>query len=653
MKILVFLLCTLSAWASLAQEVPFIPQQIKKVYYLLASAKGSGRSAFGHGYLRLGVSERPSANDFVVEFVADVAEEELNYLRAIGIGERYRRAVVVKRYREILPEMTQLADRDLTSFELRLTDEARESFVQQLNHYVAAGEMYHYSFFKNNCSEAVARLLRTAGVKLSYRQGIIPTALPKALERQQLILSQTLDLSISNRRSALFERYQSELAPRLRELGVPADWAFAPELSLRLTAFSKLSALPRTPLLEAYLTAFVFLEKKMTRQVLIDQLHRGTALQGQRLVAARSRLFIPHEVTRPKVTVAKSEFLVDKNELFLEYLIEVEDAIAGGARSGAEREFRRVRLTGSELSEGKVYLDGRLIGFQAPRSVNAKGIIATHAWISDASEFNQRTYELELRTIIVTQEAPAGQRERFTRSDENALKNDTPAMPMCAGLVDLQKFLLERVVFAPELPALSAAENLLLLNQLLHGKVIVVPGMSSIAQFTRALPAEDFAALVYQFHLDRYRGFGAALSQYFKQKFVTEETVRLIGALGEAGISTAIYFKTPSGVAHAVLVTGVRREADGGYLLEAYDPNVSQGLSLGFTRDVFRFDPRSERLVSFLYGTQKAYVLRPQLEQELYLKEVAARPDARGYLVQNAKKFSKYHFSLSEIINGL
>lgn len=117
-----------------------------------------------------------------------------------------------------MPQMNNIADRDLTSYEILLTDEQREKFLIELAHLLKEGSMDEYSFFRKNCSEAVSSLLESVGINAGSLRGVIPTSLPKVLEKQGLIGNVTADLSLSGRRVQLTKKYSKTLKKVLSDL---------------------------------------------------------------------------------------------------------------------------------------------------------------------------------------------------------------------------------------------------------------------------------------------------------------------------------------------------------------------------------------------------------------------------------------------------
>lgn len=150
---------------------------------------------FGHAYLRLGVSENPSPDDLVIEFIADVGDRNVNYITAMGLWRPYKRIVVFKPYSDIWAEMTMVAHRDLTSYELNLSPDQKDVFLNELKSFVEKGEMGNYSYLKNNCAEGVSRLLEDSQVSSQGFFGHIPIAIPEKLKRADLVVDISIDHS--------------------------------------------------------------------------------------------------------------------------------------------------------------------------------------------------------------------------------------------------------------------------------------------------------------------------------------------------------------------------------------------------------------------------------------------------------------------------
>jgi hypothetical protein len=649
--LIIILLVT--SFAAQASEVDL--SRVKKVYYLLASSKGMTRSAFGHGYLRLGESEKPSSRDYVIEFVADVPEDELSIVRAIGIGENYQRSVVMKRYSQIMPQMNNIADRDLTSYEILLSDDQREKFLAELTRYLEEGSMDNYSFFRKNCSEAVSSLLRVVGVNAGRLRGLIPTALPKVLEKQGLIGSVTADLSLSGRRVQLTEKYSETLKKVLSDLVFDLKDLSSSDLQMRLSAFAALAEESfklrgdELRILKTYLSSVSFLENRVTRNMLIDKLTGEESFKLQEVVSQDQYVnssFTQFSVTQ-SVKVSEVNFQYDGSDVWIKFTILIR---GNNPKEATKSKYRyiKIKLDNIEFRDSDVYLKGKFIGILAPESINENRIIATHAWISDLSDYNKKTRTLRLKAVVTSQELFDFDKKKALKKNEATLKNNIPEMPMCFGLVDLQKNLLEKVIFQRDRRALSAEENLFLVSELMRGSIVIVPGHENIQEWMSSLNQEKLASLIYSYQLQNYSSVMGAVKTYFKQKSLNLEGIKLIDSMTKKGIQIPIFFETKFKIGHAILVTGITEKGAHEYFIEAYDPNLNSG----FTKDIFIYNTQTEQLTSFLYGTNTAYFLRPNSGEDFFSRDMSLDKDMKNYLIYASEKLNKYTFSINEILMG-
>lgn len=651
-----FIIIILLVTSFAAQASEFDLSRVKKVYYLLASSKGMTRSAFGHGYLRLGEGERPSGRDYVIEFVADVPEDELSIVRAIGFGENYQRSVVLKRYSQIMPQMNNIADRDLTSYEILLTDEQREKFLIELAHLLKEGSMDEYSFFRKNCSEAVSSLLESVGINAGSLRGVIPTSLPKVLEKQGLIGNVTADLSLSGRRVQLTKKYSKTLKKVLSDLVFGLEDLSSSDLQMRLAAFAALAEKSENlsgdelRILKTYLSSVTFLENRVTRSMLIDKLTGEESFQLQEVVSQDQYVnasFTQFSRTQ-SVKVSQVNFNYDGNDIWLKFTIHIRGS---NSKESPKTKYRyvKIKLENTEIrNDSDVYLGGKFIGIIAPEKINENRIIATHAWISDLSEYNKKTRIMKLKAVVTSQKLHEFDGKKAQKINEGSLKNNIPEMPMCFGLVDLQKNLLEKVIFQEDRRALSPDENLYLVSELMLGSIVIVPGFENVQEWTKSMDQAKLASLIYSYQVQNYSSVTGAVKTYFKQKALNLEGLKLIDSLTQKGIQIPIFFETKFKIGHAVLVTGIKAKGANEYFIEAYDPNLNSG----FTKDIFIYNSETEQLSSFLYGTNTAYLLKPNSDVDFFTRDMSLDEDMKGHLTLASFKLNKYTFSINEILMG-
>lgn len=644
--LLLILLNSLSLWAK--EEIDL--SKVKKIYYLLASAKGFSRSAFGHGYLRLGISEKPTSQDYVIEFVANSTDKDLNYLRAMGIGENYDRVIDVKRYSQVIPEMNNIANRDLESTEILLTDEQRERFLEKLDLYLGMGKMYGYSFFTNNCAEAISELLNESGIEFKGLKTVIPNAIPGLLKKHQIAGETFLDPSLSNRRLNLAKKYETFIieAIKLNQDNLKIEDLYSDSIMLRISAFTYLqSSIGQLPPeaakgVRAYLSSFSFLENRLTRGILIDQLQGNESLPLHKIFETKVKLLRATEVT-----IKRSYLSFEDNSLKLKHDLSVITSSNPKETPRPQMQTISMDLTDYEVKDnGDLYLENKLLGVIAPASMSSDRMIQTHSWIAASMKFENNI--LSITSILTAQKPYQTEKRDYNPSLESGIKNIYAEMPMCFGLVELQKKLMERVLFLPDEEKLSDEENLFLLSELVLNKMIVVPGYSNAKDWTLSLPLEEAKKIIYTDHKKKYGTVSGAVGNWFKQKNVTLEVLKTINSLSQKGIHTPVFFRTKSKIGHAILITGMRQASENIYYLEGYDPNFSRG----FSKDLFTFNTTTGKIKSPIYGEDDLKFVPINAESDLFFNDLSLDKNSVFFLKVASKKYKKYSFSISELMSA-
>lgn len=628
---------------SKSAEINF--NQVKKIYYLLAESKGHSQSSFGHAYLRLGLKDKPSSSDYVIEFVADIQASKLNYAKAMGIGTPYNRAIIIKKYSEIIPEMNYISNRDLTSYEITLNEEEKQQFLSTLSMHLENGKMGHYSFFKRNCAEAIVTLMNDTGITIKGIRKIIPTAFPEILRKINRLGDISIDHSLSNRRILLVKKYQETLKAVLHEMGSPLTLSdlSSEDVSLRVSSFyellENLNKREDKKNLKSYLSAFTFLENNLLRQELQEKMGEKEQLQSN--LSLRTVVIFPGA---RDIQIGKKEFVIQNNELFIQFEITGKKIIRGNIE--IIKKINKVKLHDTEIkNQSYLYYKDQLLGMIVPKTWDKNGFIPTHSWIIAKSSFkdNQITVDLLISTYrISTNEIKTPGKEH-----EISLKNSLKDMPMCYGIVDVQKILLERVIFASEKKALTKEANFALFKDLMNGNIIIVPGYSDIQSWTSSLDQKLISQIIYQKHLSQYGTFWNATKVYFKQNDADLESLLALSEMAKKGIYGSIFFKTKNNIGHAILVTGLKRKSADEFYIEAFDPN----LPTAFTKTVFTYNTAKNTIHSFLYGESNIYILTPKVELDFYYNKLINNKESKEFILMISKLTNRYSFSVKELSN--
>ncbi|OFZ53406.1 MAG: hypothetical protein A2428_10060 [Bdellovibrionales bacterium RIFOXYC1_FULL_54_43] len=622
------------------------PKRIEKIYFTLAAAKGSGRSSFGHAYLRISESDEPSLDDKVIEFVAHGEIDSVGkYLRALGIGQALDRDISVAPYSTIIQEMNFRQLRALTNYELRLTPAQRATVVHQINKHLRAGKFGKYNFFTQNCASAVTDILKSAGISVGYGfTNLTPESIPKALEKRGMIVSRTEDLALDMRRSNLFEKYENDLRESLPEIDSIKAGLISKSQSERIYSFSYiLSHIRERPLpskVNSYLSAFKFLERRVIRSDL------NRALKGERAIADlafpvhRTSLTGLDETERWKIETSELEVKDNNGKLTLAAVFRVQ------LQSRHQHE-KRIRvtfpLTDFHVNErGEVIWQGIRVGFKTEKKLHGSEFVFDG--VSFLPEFlNDKSERLLVKMRMLVNNAPVRQ-TKITSMDSAEmipLRNDDPERPSCYGFVNLQKALLQNTLFDPFLAPLSPAESLALVADALKGKSIIVPGFKDARSWLSSLDPKAVRNVIHEYSRDKYGSVVGAVSNYFNSSKVTSEALLRIGVLARSGIYTPIFQRVSGAEGHAVLVLDVIDEGKRARVV-AYDPN------LGYVRDLFFFDKATEKLQSTVYSEEKIFAPTLDVNQELFVGKLQG-PDSSNLLLELSRISGRHSFSTSEL----
>jgi methylmalonyl-CoA mutase cobalamin-binding domain/chain len=170
--------------------------------------------------------------------------------------------------------------------------------------------------------------------------------------------------------------------------------------------------------------------------------------------------------------------------------------------------------------QGKVFYRNQEIGFttagledQNPSYLDYK-TVTTPSWsfINSLSRIGNEVY-LHLGTIVDRQAPPPLPTRETMQEHLGTILNVSPKRPMCAGLALFQKLLFENVIFDPNQVRLTDSQNLHLIEELLLGKTIVVPGYGGAREFTASLDQSRLSDILFAFHQKHFFDVSAAVDQ--------------------------------------------------------------------------------------------------------------------------------------------
>lgn len=618
----------------------------KKVYFVLASAVGAGRSMAGHSYLRIGFKDLPSNDDLMVEFLADANDADMSYIRALGFWNSYDRKVTIEKYSTVKSSMNIVTNRDLTSYELSLSEPQKSQLLNLLTKYVSSGKMGEYSFLSENCAQAVSSLFQSIGIALSWPINIVPYMIPQALREKKLIKNVYRDESLARQRLLLALRYQDLIN---KYLANHLENIKSLSFSDRVSAFILLSqAAESAPLadkgkIKSYLYMAILLESKFVRDELLSHVNGQKKFNISHPIVTNVSLH-SNSSLYGKMDISESKLQYRNGKLEIEYSLSIDG-------QPTVKFLRILKDDEIQLRGYDIRVNDVVIGYVVSDEMSKTNVILIEGWHHEEALAYNKNGTMSVTTLFFSEIRKEQEKKSLGHLQESSLKNINGNRPMCYALVEFQKRLLEQIIWMPEAQRLSKEQNFLLAKDLMNNKVIVVPGFSNAREWTESLDEEILSKFLFSIQKEKFTGFKSAIGIYFKQIEITPEDLNFIVKKARLGIYTPVFFRTTSGYGHAVLITGISSIKGAIVTLKAYDPNVrssSDGVS-GFTKDVFTLDMERKTISSFGYGTSELLSVPQDIVSESMFRELVNSPFSKNLLAAFAKKSGQYSFSLSEI----
>ncbi|MBO9667079.1 MAG: DUF4105 domain-containing protein [Bdellovibrio sp.] len=625
-------------------------QEVKKIYYVLASAKGVGQSSFGHAYLRLGYDDTPRPDDMVLELVADVKASELSVLRGLGLGKNYARASALNSYQNTQYEMNYIQNRNLDSSELLLTDAERRLILLRIQTILQKKRMGDYSFLKNNCAEGVNVILSNLGIDA----GMIdtPSSVLAALKAKGKIGKTYSDLSLSNKSQEMVKKY-SHLLSKVEKMRPDFDRNFLlggnsqqilgfvmiHEMVPSLISADKTMAL-------RFLKSIAYLHPRTDRNDLLNTINGKKYLSIQKI---GTREFTVD--AKESLSIREFDFSEKDDHVITKVFID-----SSGARKKDEYGRRQVDVDVLGLSKkGQSLLLGNIeIGTLISEKVESggHGVLFKNSFtvpVLRERYLNSNSQVLDVY-LIVDQEELTPQTETVSEK-LIPLINDDPKFPSCYGFVDLQKALLERATFDPLGPTLTSAEYLALLDRLLSGENLVhFPGLKDPTGLIQIVTPLAVRQLMYNYHRESYTTIWAAIKTYFKSSVITKESdFESLKTIGGYGLSFTVHFRVykdgqRTNIGHALLVRGLIKRGTR-YYLDAYDPNLGV-----FSNDLFYVDTTTGKFHTTLYGVTDFQVLPADLERALMISKLKQQESSQALIREYMSKTKTYFVNTSQIL---
>ena len=176
-------------------EQEISPHNIESIHYLLADKGSAAMSRFGHSMFLLKTND--TKTDLVVGFSGQMEGTVIDGLK--GLTGKYASRLIISPFNKIRKSYTKDQLRGLNSYPISMSEEEKESFLNEVLtlYWEYSGRYY---FFTNNCATEALDLLKTSLLnnKLMNKEVLSPLGLRKVLLREGLISEETKTYFPSN-----------------------------------------------------------------------------------------------------------------------------------------------------------------------------------------------------------------------------------------------------------------------------------------------------------------------------------------------------------------------------------------------------------------------------------------------------------------------
>ncbi len=556
-------------------------QKISLIF--VGPAKGLSESSFGHVALKLSPDKDGGLLDMVIEFVADIHRGESaikKYIHGAGLGKKYPVKADLSPFYDYRKRKTINENRSLTVYDLKLTQEEIDRVVDFIQNYQNRDVGESYLFLTKNCSYFAAHALEVAtGKKLNNKN--FPWKVGGKLKAIDLVSDEDKYPDASSERERLARRFIADGVGA----SFPAGWRNTfismlgeRNINLRQSSYLKLLWLlnkQNTPEREKKkaqsLIRYLLTYENDVNQFTVRNLFKNPE---QKIVLAMPLIRL-EGADLPKAKSIKHDLVLEDNKPVIK--------ISWGGEAPSKVNVPLSPLTfGDDLSlsyQGKNV--GRFIRTKSDRWILSQrldygvdigkdeNIVRTFLYI-DLSQ-NVRPLKMDFNTLKNT--------GIIALNNSLDFKGEAGS---CYALALLQKALLERAIFVPEITPKSPADKILILRELFNGKYAVIAGYKNISDFTASIPKEELKTFIRTLQAGLQKGRIAQMRESILEREILDQVTipRLKAMLDEGlniplviGMSEKGKLRPASDYAHVILVHYMK-EIPEGHRITAYDPNT-------------------------------------------------------------------------------
>ncbi len=588
--------------------------EYRQLSLTVAAPFNRAQSSFGHAYLRFSKNSL-SQEDVVLEFVADVLPHEISYFRGVGLGSSYKLKTVLERVRVISYQHRELENRDLTNYELDVSQIEIDSVIENIS--LMQNQDIDYNFFFNNCSSNVGQILeRSLKIELGSFKSNIPIELPTLLQKQGLIKKTTIEHGYKTIRDKIVRKYIPLLEPFQGQINTTdlKSLLLKIQFNRRAVGYLKLAKLYK----EADNSKLNKAIRRLIYSLIPYELRKKRSSLFQLFKKDHKQIKIKNLASNPKGLLIGGLRDLETNKVLDDVFplaYESGKLITRSNKVFFELEFVLKSVTGAEFpvsfshpikeisygnNENVFLWDGVPISFKRQSKSALRLSKISILYIDQIIKG-----DLYLTPYLVYEEDDEFDLTQFKSTDTLSFINGQKinegesTAGVCYGLVRVQEQLMRYVKFKPHRPKKSASFNLYLFQRAVRGESVTVPGFANIKEFTKSIDEQDlYRTLLIE--NQRMNGVQSLITAYFvRDKLDAKTLLNMKNQLSLNRPVKMIFRPSARRAEHAILIVGFVEDQNF-IKLKVYDPN------LGFNQNIdeirYWIDKSDFSLDSTLYG---------------------------------------------------
>lgn len=634
-------LCFISIFLVLSCQIAFstetLPNDITKIALVIGSPKEAIESSFGHAFLRFSNKKDFDLSDWTIEFTANTPEDDISYLRGMGIGPSYKLNVHLSSYSQTSTGYTQAMDRDLTQYELNLTPEQIRDFTNAINDRLIHSEEDTYNFLFNNCTTIISKIIEdTTKLKISGYSKNVPVWIPNKLKEMNLIKKETVILGNTSLRNKIIDKnFDNTFEKYLNDESNFQEYYLLYNLKVQLKSYNFQDRLIAYLKL-VHLVAKQKIDKEVlnfAKRLINSEIPRMklNLLNIVNFKMEATYAFYPIEFSdmlpledkdekAPNDSRSSHQLSIVKDgdqKKVIASITTIEPKLDAKSRPATIYRNYDFELKKIVIDEDfkNITLENKLVDL-LDNKFNIIGINKkNYMFYPDFIKIHGKKYLLPIFLMDnLASWSHTQTPDKWRQDNLNLLNKGTSqsAFGNCYALAILQKQLMENAYFEPaeEKRIPSYYENLM--NEALRGEKVVVPGVRSIKELSNIITEEKVQQIVSALNA-RVSKFSNLAAKWFQRDKIDPAMLEKIKHHIAHGIYPILTFVPYPAVKaeHALLVYSIEDKNDY-YLFHVYDPNF--GIIPKISPMQFKLDKKTLEISSTVYPKAKPESARINFE---------------------------------------